>query len=84
MLAGHFQSTRERVKATEGLVLVLRDTKEFSCKRQEKAALGLLRTLSMQSAFGMQVVACGILMHSSLVVASGGVPLLVHRNKGEG
>jgi hypothetical protein len=55
--------------------LVLHDTTEFSFTRQEKTAIGLLRQLPMQSAFGAQVVACGILMHSSLVVTTAGVPL---------
>jgi hypothetical protein len=66
MLPGHFQSTRERVAATEGPLLVLQDTTEFSCNRQEQAAIGLLRQLPMQSACSAQVLACGILMHSSL------------------
>jgi transposase-like protein len=47
MLAGHFHSTRERVKAREGPVLGLHDTTEFSFKRQEQAASGLLRKLPM-------------------------------------
>jgi hypothetical protein len=75
MLAGHFQATRDRVAATAGPVLVLHDTTEFSFTRQEQTAIGLLRQLPMQSAFGAQLVACGILMHSSLVVTTDGVPL---------
>jgi hypothetical protein len=75
ILAGHFQATRDRVAATEGSLLVLHDTTEFSFKRQEQTAVGLLRKLPMQSAFGAQLVACGILMHSSLVVTTDGVPL---------
>jgi hypothetical protein len=75
ILAGHFQATRERVAATPGPLLVLHDTTEFSFTRQEQTALGLLRKLPMQSAFGAQLVACGILMHSSLVVTTDGVPL---------
>jgi hypothetical protein len=70
MLAG-LSVTRDRVAGTEGPLLGLHDTTECSFKRQEKAAIGLLRKLPMQSAFGMQVVACGILMHSSLVSRSG-------------
>lgn len=75
ILAGHFQATRDRVAATQGPLLVLHDTTEFSFKRQEQTAIGLLRKLPMQSAFGAQIVACGILMHSSLVVTTDGVPL---------
>ena len=43
ILAGHFQATRDRVTATQGPLLVLHDTTEFSFKRQEQTALGLLR-----------------------------------------
>jgi hypothetical protein len=41
ILAGHFQATRERAAATEGPLLVLHDTTEFSFTRQEKTAIGL-------------------------------------------
>jgi hypothetical protein len=75
MLAGHFQATRDRVAATGGPLVVLHDTTEFSFTRREKTTIGLLRQLPMQSAFGEQIVACGILMHSSLVVTTTGVPL---------
>jgi hypothetical protein len=34
ILAGHFQSTRDRVVATDGLVLVLHDTTEFTYQRE--------------------------------------------------
>ena len=52
ILAGHFQATRERAAATEGPLLVLHDTTEFSFTRQEKTAIGLLRRLPLQRAFG--------------------------------
>src|SRR5262245_9754182 len=75
ILAGHFQATRDRAAATEGPLLVLHDTTEFSFTRRNGAAIGLLRKLPIQSACGAQVVVCGILMHSSLVVTTDGVPL---------
>src|SRR5262245_43514548 len=34
ILAGHFQSTRDRTLATNGLVLVLHDTTEFTYQRE--------------------------------------------------
>ena len=40
ILAGYFQATRARVAATEGPLLVLHDTTEFSFKRQEQTAIG--------------------------------------------
>ena len=36
ILAGHFQSTRDRVEATDGLVLVLHDTTEFTYLKRKK------------------------------------------------
>jgi Transposase DNA-binding len=69
ILAGHFQSTRDRAAAAEGLILVLHDTTEFSGitksinSGRDKA--GRLRSHTV----------CGILMHSSLAVTIEGVPL---------
>ena len=42
ILAGHFQATRERFAATEGPILVLHDTTEFSYTRESKEAIGVL------------------------------------------
>ena len=75
ILAGHLQATRDRAAATEGPLLVLHDTTEFSFTRRNGAASGLLRKLPIQSACGAPVVGCGILMHASLVVTTDGVPL---------
>ena len=41
ILEGHFQSTAERFAATEGLVLMLQDTTEFSYKREKSEAIGV-------------------------------------------
>ena len=35
ILAGHFQATRDRFRVTEGWVLVLHDTTEFSFQRED-------------------------------------------------
>jgi hypothetical protein len=43
ILAGHFQSTRERTVATEGPVLVLHDTTEFIYKREATEAIGITK-----------------------------------------
>ena len=37
ILAGHFQSTRERTVVTDGPVLVLHDTTEFSYQREDSS-----------------------------------------------
>ena len=41
ILAGHFQSTRERFAATKGPILVLQDTTEFSYQRERPEQIGL-------------------------------------------
>ena len=46
ILAGHFQSTRDRAAATEGLVLVLHDTTEFSYQREKSEAIGVTKSIN--------------------------------------
>ncbi len=41
ILAGHFQSTRERFAAAPGTILVLQDTTEFTYQRERSAAIGI-------------------------------------------
>ena len=41
ILAGHFQATRDRFRATPGTVLVLHDTTELSFQREKKQAIGV-------------------------------------------
>ena len=38
ILAGHFQSTRDRAAAAEGLIFVLHDTTEFTYQREAPGA----------------------------------------------
>ncbi len=42
ILAGHFQATKERFQATDGPVLLLHDTTEFSYTRESVHAIGIL------------------------------------------
>jgi hypothetical protein len=72
ILAGHFAATRARFAATSGPVLVLHDTTEFSFQRDNPEAIGQLSFLKTRHA---TVTLCGLLMHSSLVLTPGGVPL---------
>lgn len=76
ILAGHFQSTRERFAATEEFALVLHDTTEFSYHREDGRAIGLLGNshIGTKSRPRHHKV-CGILMHSSLAVTPEGLPL---------
>src|SRR5271163_969265 len=78
ILAGHFQSTRDRFAATEGPILVLQDTTEFTFQRERAAPVGI--TYSVNSGkdkagrYRLHTV-CGLLMHSSLAVTTDGLPL---------
>src|SRR6478609_5294433 len=72
ILAGHFAATRARFDATAGPVLILHDTTEFSFRRINPEAVGQLTLLKTRHA---TVTLCGLLMHSSLVLSTGGVPL---------
>jgi hypothetical protein len=78
ILAGHFQATRERFAATDGPILVLHDTTEFSYTRESKQAIGVLhRPFAGKDKDGRPRfhTVCGILMHSSLAVTAEGLPL---------
>ena len=80
ILSGHFAATRGRFEAARnsGPVLVLHDTTEFSYKRNKTAAIGLLTPSYMgrdDEGRPRLHTLCGLLMHSSLVVTTAGVPL---------
>jgi hypothetical protein len=78
ILAGHFQSTRERFSATDEPILILHDTTEFTYSRNATEAIGILHksfTGRNKAGRSRQVTVCGILMHSSLAVTAGGLPL---------
>jgi Transposase DNA-binding len=72
ILAGHFAATAARFAATTGTILVLHDTTEFSFTRNTPDALGYLSYVKGRHATH---TACGLLLHSSLVVTTGGLPL---------
>lgn len=78
ILAGHFHSTRDRFRATDGLALVLHDTTEFTFKRDKPELIGATtKTTGGKNKAGRRtpITVCGILMHSSLVVTTEGLPL---------
>jgi hypothetical protein len=78
ILAGHFQSTRDRAVVADGPVLVLHDTTEFSYQRENVAAIGITKSINSGRDKAGRVRAhtvCGILMHSSLAVTTEGLPL---------
>jgi hypothetical protein len=75
ILAGHFQATRERVHAVAGPVLVLHDTTEFSYMRDKPELVGLSAGAVRWNGQATTGKRCSVLMHSSLVVTAGGLPL---------
>jgi hypothetical protein len=78
ILAGHFQSTRDRAAATDSLVLMLHDTTEFSYQREKSEAMGITKSINSGRDKAGRLrshTVCGILMHSSLAVTIAGVPL---------
>ena len=78
LLGGHFQATRERFAATDGPILVLQDTTEFSYEREQPQLIGKTGLgISGRNTRGrlQTYTRCGILMHSSLVVTTEGLPL---------
>jgi hypothetical protein len=78
ILAGHFQSTHDRVVATDGLVLVLHDTTKFTYQRENPNAIGITKSINSgrdKKGRLRSHTVCGILMHSSLAVTTEGLPL---------
>jgi Transposase DNA-binding len=72
ILDGHFAATRGRFAGTAGPVLVLHDTSEFSFQRDASDGIGKLSLIKGRHA---RHTVCGLLMNSSLVVTTAGVPL---------
>jgi Transposase DNA-binding len=80
ILAGHFQSTRDRFAATDtdSPLLILHDTTEFTYSRTDVESIGILHksfTGKMKRGRLHHFTVCGILMHSSLAVTTDGLPL---------
>ena len=78
ILAGHFRATRGRAAAADGTVFVLHDTTEFTFQREVPERIGVTRRFTFGRHQDRRVPmhkVCGILMHSSLVTTSAGVPL---------
>ena len=78
ILSGHFAATAKRFAATDGTILVLQDTTEFSFKRERPDAIGFttsIRTGNTKDQRRSVHSVCGILMRSSLAVTTEGLPL---------
>jgi len=78
ILAGHFQATKDRFIATQGPILVLHDTTEFSFRRESPDKIGITCRITgvrdKEGRLRLHTV-CGILMHSSLALTTEGLPL---------
>jgi hypothetical protein len=71
ILSGHFEATCARFQATEGPILVLQDTTEFSYHRDQPALIGAIGKMPYRKQVSGNPpvrTVCGILMHSSLAV----------------
>src|SRR3984957_13927955 len=78
ILAGHFQATHDRMVATDGPILVLHDTTEFSYQREKSEAIGITKSINSGRDKAGRLrshTVCGILIHSSLAVTTEGLPL---------
>jgi Transposase DNA-binding len=76
ILGGHFQSTRARFAASEGPILVLQDTTEFTYQRERPELIGLTKSINTGKDKAGRLrkhAVCGILMHSSLAVTTDGL-----------
>src|SRR5262245_31473721 len=76
ILAGHFAATTAHFAATPETALVLHDTTEFSLTRDTPGGIG---RGSFVKGRDVTHTVCGLLMHSSLVVTTAGVPLGLDR-----
>jgi hypothetical protein len=78
ILGGHFQATHDRFAASDGPILVLHDTTEFTFQRNSTEPIGITYSINSGRDKAGRVRAhtvCGILMHSSLAVTTEGLPL---------
>jgi hypothetical protein len=78
IFSGHFEAARSRFSAIPGLVHVLHDTTEFSYRRLRPELIGKTsETFVGRDKKGRPQTrtVCGLLMHSSLVLSSAGMPL---------
>ncbi len=76
ILSGHFQATTKRFAASDGMILVLQDTTEFSFKRERPEQIGFTKSIRTRKDRRRSVHSvCGILMHASLAVTTDGLPL---------
>jgi hypothetical protein len=78
ILAGHFAATKARYAVSQGPILLLQDTTEFTYQRRNPHYVGFTKSVNSgrdKEGRLRNHAVCGILMHSSLVVTQEGLPL---------
>lgn len=78
VLAGHFNATALRTKATDGPILIPQDTTEFTFKRADPDKIGFTKIVTgyknKDGRFHQRTL-CGLMMHASLAITPEGLPL---------
>jgi hypothetical protein len=78
VLAGHFAATAKRCADSEGPILIVQDTTEFTYSRTRLGKIGFTKTINAgayKAGRSYPVTLCGMLMHSSLALTLEGTPL---------
>ena len=78
ILEGHFAASALRIHATEGPILILQDTTEFSFKRAAPEKIGFTKIATGPKGKDrrhQKYRVCGLLMHTSLAITPDGLPL---------
>ena len=78
ILAGHFVASALRIQATDGPILILQDTTEFSFKRSTPEKIGFTKVSTgrkLKDGRYQKHMICGLLMHASLAITPEGLQL---------
>lgn len=78
ILSGHFSATRTRFEVSDGPILLLQDTTEFSYQRASPHLVGMTKSVNSgkdKSGRMRHHTVCGLMMHSSLAITIDGLPL---------
>lgn len=78
ILEGHFAASALRIQATDGPILILQDTTEFSFKRAAPEKIGFTKIATGPKGKDrrhQKYRVCGLLMHTSLAITPDGLPL---------
>ncbi|WP_272849137.1 IS4 family transposase [Paracoccus alcaliphilus] len=78
ILEGHFAASALRIRATDGPILILQDTTEFSFKRSAPEKVGFTTVSTgrkLKEGRYQKHAVCGLLMHASMAITPDGLPL---------